>query len=378
MGSFFSLRLRRITTHLTSPVGGGEHRTSIREGVVLELSDREGLVGIGEASPLPGYSPDSLDDCVSQLAKLAEKHFALPELDQKEPIGQWLERISSQLTPTVPAARHALETAVLHWYSQKLAVPAWTLLASGLTPGQFASHSRHVEHMGLRLSGLVDFNLGPAESERRLEQAVRNGFREFKIKLGPKNNWERDLSFLRKLHAQWGHQVTFRLDINQAWTVQEAEEKLSRLTEFSLDWIEEPVRADQIDLLTDSPVPLALDESLQNREEWNANIDWLRRCQVAAIVLKPMALGGVSRCLRYAVQAQALGIKIIVTHLFDGPVAWAAAISLAMAVGSRQKAHGLAPHPVLEMDPEYTISGVRGAGWYAPSSSGMPILFRSA
>jgi L-alanine-DL-glutamate epimerase-like enolase superfamily enzyme len=70
------------------------------------------------------------------------------------------------------------------------------------------------------------------------------------------------------------------------------------------------------------------------------------------IVLKPMAVGGFSACVRLADTARALGCDVVVTHLFDGPIALRAASVLAMLVHSPNLAAGLAPHAGLAIWPE--------------------------
>ena len=74
-----------------------------------------------------------------------------------------------------------------------------------------------------------------------------------------------------------------------------------------------------------------------------------------AVVLKPMALGGYQTCLRLAAEAKVLGLDVTVSHLFDGPVALAAAAHLALAVASRSRASGLDLHGALAAWPPVPV-----------------------
>ncbi|MEW5993410.1 MAG: hypothetical protein AB1744_03345, partial [Candidatus Zixiibacteriota bacterium] len=40
-----------------------------REGIIIELSDDAGHVGLGEVSPLAGFSLESLDEAIAQLRR---------------------------------------------------------------------------------------------------------------------------------------------------------------------------------------------------------------------------------------------------------------------------------------------------------------------
>lgn len=60
------------------------------------------------------------------------------------------------------------------------------------------------------------------------------------------------------------------------------------------------------------------------------------------------------RCVRLAKMAQHHGAAVVITHMYDGPVARAAAAELALAcdaLGIRIKPCGLAAHPFLSLWP---------------------------
>src|SRR5690606_5811008 len=75
-------------------------------------------------------------------------------------------------------------------------------------------------------------------------------------------------------------------------------------------------------------------------------------------ILKPMALGGFSRALRWAQVAEELGARALVSHLFDGPVALDAAAALAFAVQEPGYAAGLGEHAGLFAFPERPRTGL--------------------
>src|SRR5690606_32701588 len=57
---------------IRGPINAQNARTSWqeRDGAILCVSDDDGRVGVGEASPLPGFSPDTIDACTEALGAL--------------------------------------------------------------------------------------------------------------------------------------------------------------------------------------------------------------------------------------------------------------------------------------------------------------------
>jgi L-alanine-DL-glutamate epimerase-like enolase superfamily enzyme len=199
-----------------------------------------------------------------------------------------------------------------------------------------------------------------------VEAGLKRGIRCFKIKIGA--DFAAELAALTRVRARYGSAVALRLDANRAWGAEEAVENLSRIVPLAPEYVEEPA-ADIVELaaLGASPVPLALDESLAGAGRGQIE-DWLARGVVAALVLKPMLLGGVTRCLELAALARAHGAAAVVSHLMDGPIALAACGHLALVTGATC---GLDPHPGLSAWPDVALPCVRGAYIEAPDRPGL-------
>ncbi len=101
---------------------------------------------------------------------------------------------------------------------------------------------------------------------------------------------------------------------------------------------------------TRCPVPIAVDESLHGPHPEALLEALLRAKRCSVVVLKPAALGGALRCIALARLARHHGAAVVVSHLFDGPVALAAAAELALALGG-SRAAGLALHGGLSAFP---------------------------
>ena len=73
-------------------------------------------------------------------------------------------------------------------------------------------------------------------------------------------------------------------------------------------------------------------------------------------MLKPALLGGFLTCRAIAQRAAPLRLGIIVTHLFDGPVALAACRAFARSLCVTPLASGLGPHAGLAAWPTHVFA----------------------
>lgn len=297
-----------------------------RESILLSLTDADGVRGIGEASPLPGYSRDELPPVEAALGALKGEAVAMA-LEHDTVLGV-LAAVADLVPSYLASARMALETAALDWLGQRRRVPAPELLSA-------KSGARR------RLAALV----GPADStglSAAAEHAVLAGFTELKIKVGAPGRLTQELDAIGELRRRIGPAIKLRLDANGTLTADELELAWSRLEPLDIELFEEP---GNVPGRLRGALPLALDESLQGLTPVAA-VEALVARRARAVVLKPTALGGLTHCWRLAELAQQAGATVVISHCFDGPFAFRAAAALALALHSTT-AHGLAPHAAL-------------------------------
>jgi o-succinylbenzoate synthase len=298
-----------------------------RPSVRLRILASDGHAGVGEASPLPGYSPDDAASCRAALLALEPN-----ELSQVEPC-----RAGDLISPFLPAARFALETALLDLHARRGRQPAWKLLADA---SDLNAEQADPVPLGMLLpSGDADRTVEAASV------AVAEGYRTLKLKVG-REPFVRELAVARRVREAVGGDVALRFDANRAWSVAAARAHLEALFELQPELVEEPTA--DLEALGSAPVPIALDESLQDPRALERLRPLLGPCRVCAVVLKPTALGGLGHCLDLARRARRLGLDVTVSHTFEGPIAFAACWALALAAASRSRASGLAPHTHLE------------------------------
>lgn len=354
--------VRPLKAWLSDVVGGTGHRTQFRRGLELTLRSDDDLFGLGEASPLPQLSTEHLEDVEEEFGQIGVFEAELPRTASE--CRDWIVRTVEPMALRAASARFAVEGALVDLLARHLGVPAYKLIADmtlGSTP----------------VSELAVSRLLPSTDQPRLLGAAKvawaRGYRTMKLKLGPVESFEQDCANLEALHEQLPPSVKIRLDPNGSWPMSEVPRLLEQLSRYAPELVEEPVPGTKLLELESSPVSLAVDESLRDSGLLDRIAPHQARLDIRAVVLKP-ALLGLLKALELAEHAKRLGLDVIVTHLFDGPVGHAAAVALAQAVGSSARAHGLAPHPGLLLCPERRIVGL-GAGLLTlDDQPGLPLL----
>jgi len=304
--------------------------TKTRQFVRVGIRDELQIVGIGEASPLPPYAGDiasalavTLGDALAELAELDDS------LPVRDVVAAAMAPVEARLA-ALPIARFALETALF----DAACVRRGVSVAEGLSgkPG-FEQVPYNV---------LLDASLGGLEAAAT-KIAMEPSIQAVKVKLRARDDagFERELLELWALRRVLPAPFELRLDPNGAWGLDEARRKLTRLAALSPRYVEQPVSASLLPDLGPTDTPWAADESLclPGLAERLAEA---RGCQ--AFILKPAAVGGLTRALALAELGAAAGFELVVTHYLDGPVGLAAASELARALPKRPLACGLEPH----------------------------------
>lgn len=319
-----------------------------REAILFTLIDEEGRRGQGEASPLPGFSRELLAAAPSALDAARWDRLPPDAAPAQLPsaLGDWLAAVGLEPAPFTPAsALFAAETALLDLLGQRAGLPVHRLLRGG-------APARPVP-----LCSLI-WARDPATIADEARRAVARGVHCLKWKIAHPDDLGRERPLLDALRAAAGPSMHLRFDANGAWTLDEARAALATLANYNPEYVEQPVPPHLFDALDAAAAPIAADESLLDDGGPEAVIA-RRRCR--ALVLKPMALGGFTRCREVAERARAQGMAVAFTHLFDGPVGLAAAAELALSLDPPPLACGLDLHPGLAAWPPAEVRQIAGA-----------------
>ncbi|MEM9731459.1 MAG: mandelate racemase/muconate lactonizing enzyme family protein [Myxococcota bacterium] len=320
--------------------------------VVLTLTDAEGVSGVGEASPLPGYSPDSVEEAVETLRELVEAPI---EVDADLSARQMLDQTAEVQLATSPAARFAIETAILDWLGQARGRPLHRLLS--------ADGSRPVE-----IAALV-FEPDPSSWPVAADALVANGRKHLKFKIGAGSLVDEvhALEAVRRAHPS----ASIRVDANRRLPFAELAQHRDALLALDLAFIEEPVDPASWLEAGSLGLPLALDETL--REEAASRL-MLPNPNLRALVIKPSVVGGITAALDLAKIGRDYGAEPVISHVFEGPIARAACGEIALAVEATLP-QGLGDHPCLELWPDHRLAGFAGTTLSPHAASGLGLTF---
>ncbi|WP_128476200.1 dipeptide epimerase [Halorussus pelagicus] len=274
------------------------------ENVAVRIADDEGNEGVGAAAPSSHYGETA-----------ATVETVLPDLlDVVEEVGDphQLHRIERRMRETVernPAARCAVSVALHDLAAKRADLPLYRYW--GLDPAETVPTS---------------YTIGIDTTERmaeKTETAVERGYSVLKVKVGTDRD-EEILSTVRE-HAP---DATIRVDANEAWSPREAVRKIEAVAEYDLEFVEQPVSADDpegLKFVRDrSPLPIAADESCVTLADIPRIAD-----TVDIANLKLMKCGGLREAKRMIHAARAHGLEVMLGCMIETNAAISAAAHLA-------------------------------------------------
>jgi o-succinylbenzoate synthase len=308
---------------------------SHRDGVLLGLRDDSGSIGYGEATPLEAFGSESLDAASASLERCAALLKGATLDEPAEAIG-WLEQREA---PT-PTARAAIDSALHDLVAQAAgrSLASWLAAREGIRARSFVGVNA--------LLAARDATALAVEAAR----AVASGFGTLKLKIGvgPASD---DFERISAVRRAVGTAPRIRADANGAWSPDEACKRLEILSEFQLEFVEQPVTARDVTGLARvrraSPVPVAADESVLCEPDLRRVLD---ADAADVVILKPSVFGGIGRARAAAELTRAAGVRVVLTSFLDGAVAVLGALHLAASLPGDLDDCGLATSALLEND----------------------------
>ena len=279
--------------------------------IIVKITTNSGIIGIGEASPSERVTHETPQTVLAALDKIAPHLIGMSPLR----IVRIIEEMD-QMVAENPSAKAAIDIA-LHDIMGKIAEkPLFKLLG------------------GFREAVLTDLTLGIKKPKKMAEDAVRavsQGFEVLKVKVGvdPEEDFER----IREIREAVGSDITIRIDANQGWTVSQSIKVLKKLERFNIEFVEQPVAADDIKGLAKirrhSSIPLMADESVHSPED---ALNLIREDAVDLINIKLMKSGGIHKARKIAAVAEAAKVPCMIGCMGESNIGITAAVHLAAAV----------------------------------------------
>lgn len=264
----------------------------------------DGIIGYGEAS-MPPYLGESVESVCSFLNKLDLGQFVDPF--RIEDIHEYMDSVA----PDNRAAKASVDIA-LHDLLGKIMGQPWYKIW-GLNPDKCPN-----------TSFTISYDADPKEMNAKIDETAP--FKVVKIKMG----LDHDKELVEAIRARTD--VPICVDANQGWDSKEkALEMCQYLAEKNCLFVEQPMDKTRIDdtawLRERSPLPIIADEFLQRLPD-------VRRAAGVydGINIKLMKSTGMHEAYKMAIQAKAMGMKVMLGCMTETSCAVTAAAQLAPMV----------------------------------------------
>lgn len=290
---------------------------------LVRIVTDEGLIGYGEATPLPDWGGDfgrHAGETPDTVATIVTSVLA-PRLLGTDPTAVTAARaLMDQAVIGNVYAKCAVDIALHDLWGKITGQPVYKLL------GGKCRDAVPVAHM----VGLM----GEQDAVAEAAGACMDGIRALQIKGGM--DVERDVRLIGSLRRELGDGVVLRLDANQGYRdAKRAAVAVRRLADAGADFVEQPARGlrHMAAVARHSPIPIIADESC-----WDIN-DALELVELGAADCVSIYLakaGGFGGAAKVAAVAQAADLRCDVNGSIESAIGNAANLHFALATPSVQ------------------------------------------
>jgi L-alanine-DL-glutamate epimerase-like enolase superfamily enzyme len=312
------IRVRLYRAEADRPVVTSFGSLLERPALIVEAEDRDGARGWGEVwCNFPAFAAEHrarfLQDVIAPLfAGVTVEEPAEAERRIDRLLG--VQAIQAGEEGLVAAVAAGLDQALWDLVARRNDLPLWQALGGTPTVRVYAS------------------SIDPEHAIATVTQERLAGHDTFKLKVGFSDKL--DLETVAAVREAAGGEIGLIADANQAWTPRQALEMAERLAPYGLEWLEEPIRADEParvwrELAARAPIPLAAGENVRSEHGFTRLIDDRFVRQIQPDIGK---WGGVSHCLAVGRRAVNAGIGYS-PHWLGGGIGLAISLNLLAAVG---------------------------------------------
>ncbi|MBY6197700.1 o-succinylbenzoate synthase [Vibrio hangzhouensis] len=268
-------KLYRYSLPMDSGVILREQKLSQREGWIIELTEN-GNIALGEISPLPGFSTETLEQA---------------GIEAQSQLEQWVHGQSIDLDTCSPSVAFGISAALMeltHSLPQEGNYRAAPLCSGD--PDELIPILNNMQ--GKKV----------AKVKVGLYEAIRDGM-------------------LVSLFLESIPDLTLRLDANRAWTLDKAKQfakYISPSLRQRIAFIEEPCQSpgDSVSFAIDTGIAIAWDETLQAAiKEPHFAVKELTG--VKALIIKPTLVGSFEKCIRLIEDAKSQAIQVIISSSLE-------------------------------------------------------------
>jgi len=308
-----SVEAEAIDIPLTEPFAIAGGAPAVAANVVVRVTLANGTFGLGEAAPFEAVSGETQQGSLLAI-ETAAKWLMDADVRAYRPLSS---RLVSEL-PDEPAARCALEMAILDALTRYYRLPLWVFFGGA----------------GAELHTDMTITAGDREQAVAAARAiVARGIDAIKVKIGTLSATE-DAERLEAVHRA-APQAKLTADANGAYSPSEALlflEKI-RTKKVPLDLFEQPVHPESwLDFMRTNPessVSICADESARSASDVLALI---RSDAIDAVNIKPMKTG-VAEAIAIWNLARSAGLDLMIGGMIESPLAMSFSAHLAAGLG---------------------------------------------
>ncbi|MGO4889703.1 mandelate racemase/muconate lactonizing enzyme family protein [Anaerobacillus sp. MEB173] len=281
--------------------------------IIVRMETDQGIVGYGE-----GVADDHVTGETWASTFQVLKNTLLPAIVGENPFHiEKIHEIMDQRIYSSPTAKAAIDIACYDIIGKVVKQPVYQLIG-----GKY--------HEKFPVAYVLSI-LEPKEMAAEAIQAVKNGYTILKMKVG--TDKETDIERIRAVREKVGEKVKIRVDANQGWvTSADTLYVLNRVKDCEIDWIEQPVLADDIDALVEvkqkTDIPVMVDEGLKGNKEMREII--MKRA-ADKINIKLMKCGGIYPAVKLVHQAEMAGMSCQIGSMVESSIGSAAGFHVAFA-----------------------------------------------
>lgn len=269
-------------------------RTKTQQPALLVALQLGSLTGLGEA-PAIAYYDVTVE---GMIADLEAKRTMVEKFAFTEPERYW--HYLHHLFPKNPFLVSALDMAAWDLYGKMKGKPLYRLWDTRWenTP-------------------VCDYTIGIDSIERMIAKMQAKPWPVYKVKLGTQEDIQ-TIEALRK-HTD----ALFRVDANAGWTLEEALEKIPRLADLGVEFIEQPLAKENWEgmkqLYKKSILPLFADESCVHEQD-------VKKCQghFHGINIKLTKCSGITPAIRMIREARLLDMQVMMGSMNECTIGSAA------------------------------------------------------
>ncbi|MCL4744728.1 MAG: mandelate racemase [Burkholderiaceae bacterium] len=303
----FSVSIPLITPYKLSRVYG---TVTGANAIVVAISTDTGLVGYGEADPMPPFTSDTVQGTIEALRdRLAPAMIGADPREHKKN-----EETMDACAEGCLMAKGALDMAMYDLAGKAYGVPVHALIGGRK-----------------RDTILLSFPLGSGTAREDFEVIDARyalGFRSFMAKMG-RNPIADEIERVHALGDRYSGKIQIVADANQGWTEEQAVEFVRGAKGSIVGMLEQPVPANQFEALrrirAASAIPISADESVVTAQ------DALRLACLDAVdilSIKASKNGGITKSLRVIAVAETAGMQCRMNSMIECGVTQAALLQL--------------------------------------------------